>query len=116
MFPQPVDQFYEAPARLSTKKKGKEPLEPLKRTSAALTKPSSKVLKIGKKLKENRLNDFPLLKLFTDATLYVEDLDEDDFLLKINSLIAGGKKSYRWTMDTQHTTCTKKQYSLRTLL
>ena len=58
MFPKPVDQFYEAPAKITARKRGKELISPLKRQVTILPKQSSKAFKVRRKSKGARLSDF----------------------------------------------------------
>jgi len=84
--PRPVEKFY--PTKTIGKKKEKEATVPLKCQAPPISKPSSKLLKIGKKVKGDRLNDFSLLATlynpsFNLAMLEVCKVDEDDLLLPL---------------------------------
>ena len=88
MYPEPVGQFYEAPAKLAAKKKGREHTYPLKCHAHVISKHSSKTLRIGKRSKGNRIDDYPLLATLTNPnfnpTLFEElDVKEDDLHLLV---------------------------------
>ena len=62
---------------------GKELVDPLKRQAMAIYKPTSKQIELGKKLSSGRLNSFPLLAVFSNPDLNIEDLDEDELRAKV---------------------------------
>ena len=62
---------------------GKELVDPLKRLAMAISKPTSKQIELGKKSSGGRLNSFPLLAVFSNPYLNIEDLDEDELRAKV---------------------------------
>ena len=55
-----------------------KPVEPLKHQAMAISKPTSKQIKLGKKSRGGHLNSFPLHAIFSNPDLNIEDLDEDE--------------------------------------
>ena len=65
------------PIKSFAKRKGKEPQDPLESSNEAITKSSSKGIKLGKKSKDARINHFPLLEVLSNPLLNVEDFDQE---------------------------------------
>ena len=72
------DHEFSTPLKALVKRKGKEHANLLKQHAAMMTKPNSKGIQIGKKSRNSRLNNFPLLAAFTNLGLDIEDLDKEE--------------------------------------
>jgi len=69
-----VDHDLSTPLNALVKRKGKQQVDPLKHRTIVISKPTSKHIKLGKKLRGRRLNSLPLLAVFSNPDLNIEDL------------------------------------------